>query len=188
MRESDCTTDDKIMTNQNMPYMTPLCLYVFLMPIFLSISACGSKMAPVSITGYNHTKDRPIAYFTVNGAMGSNINQESAGGESCCVSIPYNWRPGITAKIAWKYDSDQGEPNPPPPSQEIEIDIPKYKVPGRFQVHFYNNHKIKMVISGCSIEHPFYPMSKIDKLPWKPFTSEAEAIESQKRGGMNNDC
>lgn len=146
-------------------------------------------MAPASVTGYNHSKIHPISYFTVNGAMGSNINQESGGGkESCCVSIPEVWHPGLKATIAWHYDTEQTDPNPPPPSQEIEIAVPQYKKPGKFQVHFYDHHKIKVIISGCSIEHPFYPMNVIDKLPWKADGSKEEALESQKRGGMKNDC
>lgn len=93
----------------------------------------------------------------------------------------------MKAKIAWEYQGGTKIP-PPPSSQEIEIDIPEYKKPGRFQVHFYDNHKIKVVISGCSIGHPFYPMSKQDKLPWEANFSKEEAIEVEKRGGGRNDC
>jgi hypothetical protein len=163
--------------------------YLFGYSVFLSISACGDKMAPASVVGYNHTSDRSIYYFTVNGAMGSNLSEESGGGKSsCCVSIPERWRPGLKANVAWEYDTRQEDPNPPPPSQEIEVDIPEYKKPGTFQVHFYGNHKIKVIISNCSIGHPFYPMSKQDKLPWESSGSVEDAIDSEKRGGMNNDC
>jgi hypothetical protein len=93
----------------------------------------------------------------------------------------------LKAKISWEYQGGTAIP-PPPPSQEIEVDIPEYKRPGSFHVHFYGNHKIKVVISNCSIGHPFYPMSKQDKLPWESTTSVEDAIDSEKRGGMNNDC
>jgi hypothetical protein len=169
--------------------MTRTILNVFLFTSILFVAGCGERMAPASVTGYNHTKNRAIANFYVNGAMGSNLNPESGGGaQSCCVSIPEVWRPGLKAKIAWRYDKDQGDPTPPPPPQELEVEIPEYKQPGKFQVHFYDDHKIKVVISSCLIEHPFYPMNPQDKLPWEADGTKEEAIASHKRGGMDNDC
>lgn len=94
----------------------------------------------------------------------------------------------MKAKIAWQYDTKQNDPNPPPPPQEVEIDIPKYDRPGKFWVHFYDNHKVKIVISTCSIEHPFYPMSKQDKLPWEDSFTKKAAIASHNEGGTTIDC
>ncbi len=157
--------------------------------MLLSISACGERMVPAGIMGYNHTVDRPIYNFTVNGAMGHNISPGGGGGsESCCVSIPERWRPGLKATIAWTYDSFQTDPNPPPPSQKVEMEIPQYNHPGNFQIHFYADHKIKVVISPCGLGHPFHPMSEQDKLPWKDEYSKEEAIESFKKGGPSYEC
>jgi hypothetical protein len=178
------------MLNHKINSMTRSGLNVLLLPILLTLSACSEKMAPAGITGYNHMNGRLSIYnFTVNGAMGSNLNQESGGGkEGCCVSIPEKWRSGLKAKIAWEYDTDQTDPNPPPPSQEVEVEIPEYKQPGRLWVHFYDNHQVKLVVSHCSIGHPFYPMSEQDKLPWKSNGTKEDAIESHKRGGDTIDC
>src|SRR5450830_1333762 len=135
-------------------------LFLLAVSIALSLTACESASVPASVTGYNHSKINSIAIYSVNGAPGANINEESGGGHSsCCVSIPDKWRPGLTAEIKWVYDSEQTDPNPPPPSQTRIVDIPEYKKPGTFHVHFYDNHQVKVVISKCSIEHPFYPMS-----------------------------
>jgi hypothetical protein len=65
--------------------------------------------------------------------------------------------------------------------------VPEYKKPGTVQVHFYDNHKIKLVISDCSLGHPLYPMSRQDQLPWEPDSTVEEAIESHKRGGTSLD-
>jgi hypothetical protein len=170
--------------------MTKCSLNKLVLTALLLLSACSEKMAPAGITGYNHMNGRLSIYnFTVNGAMGSNLNQESGGGkEGCCVSIPEKWRPGLKAKIAWEYDTDQTDPNPPPPPQEVVVEIPEYKQPGRLWVHFYDNHKVKLVVSHCSIGHPFYPMSAQDKLPWVDWFTKEAAIESNKNGGTSIDC
>ncbi|MEC5163995.1 MULTISPECIES: DUF3304 domain-containing protein [unclassified Janthinobacterium] len=161
---------------------------ILIISALICISACGENLIPAAINGYNHTDSRSIYSFTVNGAMGSNPGPLSGGGkESCCVSLPSTWRPGLKAKVAWEYDSGSGIPLPPPP-QVVEVDIPKYKHPGKFQVHFYDNNKIKIVISDCGIEHPFYPMSKADILPWEAIGAKEGALDSQRRGGMKTDC
>jgi hypothetical protein len=157
--------------------------------LVLLLGACQEKMVPAGVTGYNHTKDRYLYNFTVNGAMGSNLSPESGGGkESCCVSIPATWRPGLKAVIEWEYDTKQGDPNPPPPSQRREVEIPKYARAGKLWVHFYENEQVKIVVSICSIEHPFYPMSKQDKLPWESSYSKQDAIDSHSKGGAPIDC
>jgi len=154
----------------------------------LSLSACSEQMVPAGITGYNHTKDRSLISFTVNGAMGSNLAPESGGGkESCCVSIPKTWRPGLKATIAWQYQGGTEIPPPPPPQQKI-IEIPEYKNAGRLWVHFYDNHQVKLVVSPCNIEHPYYPMSAKDKLPWVDSGTKEDVIESHNKGGDTLDC
>ena len=153
-----------------------------------ALSGCEEDKVAVGISAYNHTKDRSVYIFTVNGAMGPNVGPESGGGkQSCCVSLPAKWRPGLKAKIEWRYQGGTAIP-PPPPPQEAEVELPEYKKPEKLQVHFYDNHKIKLVISSCSIGHPFYPMSDEDKLPWEASGTKEEALDSQKRGVMKNDC
>lgn len=161
---------------------------LFLVPFALLISSCNGKMVPAGVTGYNHMSHLSIAIFSVNGAGGSNLNEKSGGGESCCVSIPEHWRPGLKVKVAWQYDQRQDDTSPLPPPQEAIAEIQEYKYSGTMQVHFYENHKIKVIISNCDIEHPFYPLSQDDKLPWLPRFSKKEALEIQKLGGMSNQC
>ena len=164
-------------------------LLLSLFPALSMIASCSEKMMPAGVTGYNHMNHFAIATFTVNGAAGKNLNEGSGGGsESCCVSIPEKWRPGLKAKIAWRYDQSQDDKSPLPPSQEVVIEVPEYKRSGRFQVHFYENHKIIVVVSNCSLGHPFYPMGLDDQLPWSPNSSREEARKFQKQEGMNNEC
>ncbi len=157
--------------------------------MMIVLTSCSERMMGVGITGYNHSKVHPIFNFTVNGAMGSNLSQESGGGkESCCVMVPEKWRPGLKAKVAWVYDSDQGDPNPPPPPQEKEVEIPEYKNGGRLEVHFYDNHRVLVVVSRCGLGNPFYKMSDKDKLPWVDEWTKEETIESAKKRGDDYEC
>ncbi len=129
-----------------------------------------------------------IYYFTVNEGMGPNLAAQRGGGETCCVSIPRKWRPGIKLKIKWEYDKRSEDSTPLPPAQAVEVDLPKYEKPGKMQVHFYDDHKVKVVVSNCSPEHPFYPMAAGDIAPWVPFRTKEEMREVAKQGGGTVDC
>lgn len=74
----------------------------------------------------------------------------------------------MKAKVNWFYDVKVGDPRTPPSPREAEVDIPEYtsKTAGAVNLHFYPDHRIKVVISRYSIEHPRYPMSDEDKKPW----------------------
>jgi hypothetical protein len=165
---------------------------VFLLGLTLAsffMASCSERMMPAGIIGYNHMSHWAIAIFTVNGAPGMNLNEGGGGGgESCCVSIPKHWRAGLRAKVAWQYDQSQDDKSPLPAPQQQDVEIPEYKESGTLQVHFYENHKVKIVISNCALGHPFYPMNLADQLPWSPNMSKKEALEIQKKGGMNNYC
>lgn len=152
------------------------------------LAACRPETTGVGITSYNHMKRDHIYTFTVNGAMGPNASPESGGKESCCVAIPNMWRPGLKVKIAWEYDTYQNDRNSPLPPQEAEVEVPRYTKPGTFQVHFYPDNKIKIVVSNCFPGHAFYPMSKEDLLPWEPRETKEAALAAAKRGGRSNDC
>ncbi|MFC5472407.1 DUF3304 domain-containing protein [Paraherbaspirillum soli] len=134
-----------------------------------AIAGCEEEKIPVSVTGYNHMPYWSIRGFSVNGGSGPNVTPEAGGGKfSCCVEIPKHWRPGMKAKVSWAYDTDQGGPRPPPP-QEAEVEIPEYTPEnlGSVQVHFYPDHRIKVVVSRYGITSPCGPLSDDDKLPWK---------------------
>lgn len=152
------------------------------------MSACSDTTIPASIRGYNHMKDLSIHIFTVNGASGPNVRPESGGGETCCVSLPKRWRPGLKAKVSWEYDQKEDAPHPLPENQTAEVDIPQYPFGGSLQVHFYAAHKVKIVISPCYPEHPFYPLTGSDLAPWEPSFSKEDAREAAQRGGGTVDC
>ncbi|WPH18835.1 DUF3304 domain-containing protein [Variovorax paradoxus] len=145
--------------------------------------SCGDERVPASVKGYNHMTDRSILSFTVDGAGGPNIAPESGGGKSsCCASIPVRWRPGMKVKVEWSYGSGAPGTPPPPPPQEAVVEIPEYSSrAGSIQAHFYPDHKVKVVVATYGIEHPRYPMSAEDKLPWE---TSKQLLEYEKEGRL----
>ncbi len=126
----------------------------------LLLMGCSEPKVGVSIVGYNHTTDRSIYYFTVNGSMGASLFPETGGGGyGCCVALPAKWRPGLKARIVWHY-SDGTEIPVPPPSQIALVDVPDYgSNVGVFNVHFYPDQKIGIAITDKGIRHPEYPVA-----------------------------
>jgi hypothetical protein len=70
------------------------------------LAACrlADDVGPVGVLGYNHT-DTDISQFLVDGAAGGSfVEAHHHGGTSCCVSIPKNWRSGLTVEVEWTTD------------------------------------------------------------------------------------
>lgn len=125
---------------------------------FVALSACAEKTLPASVRGYSHHIETSIYNFTVNGAMGSNLDTDGGGGSSCCVAIPTRWRPGLMATVNVEYGTPQGGP-PPPPPRTFEVPVEAYTEQdlGDLHVHFYPKGKVRIVVSPYSPGHPKYP-------------------------------
>jgi len=157
-------------------------LLTWLAPACLAALLVGCEDEPggvaESVSGYNHMSGDGwhIGGFSVNGASGPNLQPRTGGeGFHCCILIPERWMPGMKAKVAWWYDVKAGDSRIPPPPQEAEVEIPDYNAmgPGTVAVHFYPEHRVKLVVSNYIIEYARYPMSAEDKLPWRTDSSFA---------------
>jgi hypothetical protein len=77
----------------------------------LALQACSKPLPErlgIPIEGYNHTS-AAINYFIVNGGGGPNIGPYGGGGsQACCVSMPRQWRPGLTVVVEWEKDPNVG--------------------------------------------------------------------------------
>lgn len=143
-----------------------------------SQQACGDKGTPVSLTAYNHARTHDIEYFTVNGPGGVGLRRRSSSGETCCIVIPNKWRPGLKTSVTWSYISPNDKESDIMPVITREVELQKYSQPNAVQVRFYENDKVKIVVSKCSPGHPFYPLSLEDLLPWTPVSSKSEYRKS----------
>ncbi|WP_227107288.1 DUF3304 domain-containing protein [Chromobacterium rhizoryzae] len=148
----------------------------------LPAQAMGSKpaneMLPAPVEGYNHTSAN-INRFSVNRAGGPNIGPYQGGGkQSCCASLPRQWRPGLMATVEWEKD-----PNPMSPFRRDQygrilpseqervraeftqhravVEIPRYEKSCGLNVHFLPCNQVK-VVSYCGGYYgdPGYPVQE----------------------------
>jgi hypothetical protein len=151
--------------------------------LLLPLGGCGNDKIPVEVTGYDHMNKRAILWFTVNGASGPNLFPESGGGKyNCCIEIPRRWQPGMKAKVRWEYGSGDDSP------RETEVEVPEYTPQnlGAVQVHFYADHKVKVVVSRYEIESPCGPLREEEKAPWE---TQRDLIDYYRTGdGKDEHC
>ncbi len=140
----------------------------------LLLLGCREPTIGLSIVGYNHTTDRSLYYFTVNGNMGSSLSPETGGGAfGCCATLPEKWHPGIKVRVVWHYDYGTAIPVPPS-SQEAVVEVPPYGPNdlSRLAVHFYPDQKVAVHVTTLSIRNAEYPA----ELKWDmPVTAYAVA-------------
>ncbi|WP_168224664.1 DUF3304 domain-containing protein [Rhodoferax aquaticus] len=125
-----------------------------------ALIGCAEPTSSAGVTGYNHTSNRSIYTFSVNGSMGMPLGpEEGGGGTVCCTSIPSQWRPGIKVKVRWEYQNFRDIPAPQPEVREAEVELPRYKQNDidRLAVHFFSDHKVKVLVTPLGIRHPDYP-------------------------------
>jgi len=116
-----------------------------------------AKMEGLTIVGYNYT-DAYISDFSVNGVGGGNIEvssrEHSYGGGTCCAAVPADTPLPLTVRIEWKRDGDV-----PRCRQTVLLDGPVPADPRYFEVHFYQDGKIKVALS----DYPSVPHVLIDR-------------------------
>ncbi|WP_227107287.1 DUF3304 domain-containing protein [Chromobacterium rhizoryzae] len=150
--------------------------------VLLPAQAMGNKpsteMVPAGVEGYNHTS-AAINRFSVNRAGGPNIGPYQGGGkQSCCASLPRQWRPGLMATVEWEKDPNPNSPIKRDkngqilPSEAIRIrseftqhravvEIPRYEKSCGLNVHFLPCDQVK-VVSYCGGYYgdPGYPVQE----------------------------
>ncbi|MGN5351245.1 DUF3304 domain-containing protein [Ralstonia sp. L16] len=69
----------------------------------------------------------------------------------------------MKATVRWQHGTGDDSP------REAVVDIPEYTSENRgpVQVHFYDNHRVNVVVSRYSLGHPMYPLPKDDWAPWE---------------------
>ncbi|MGX9713672.1 DUF3304 domain-containing protein [Janthinobacterium lividum] len=139
-------------------------LNVFLC-IFMAFSniACSkeSMKTSVSLTAYNHTESG-VGSYIVTLADGTSVEAgylapgEGGGGETCCLSIPSVWKPGMKATISMHILK-----NGKPIRVEKIVSVPRYNSSdaGRFVVHFLHDGNLKVFVTKYSLGHRKYPLS-----------------------------
>ncbi|MPQ71093.1 DUF3304 domain-containing protein [Pseudomonas sp. MWU12-2323] len=82
------------------------CLQLFALLWVFALPGCSKEIPKIlgaPIEGINHTS-AAINHFQVNGSGGSNLGPYGGGGQTCCVSLPTQWHPGLTVVVEWEKD------------------------------------------------------------------------------------
>ncbi|MDH0344662.1 MULTISPECIES: DUF3304 domain-containing protein [Chromobacterium] len=162
--------------------LTPprLALLLLVLLPWLPAQAMGThpatEMVPAGVEGYNHTS-AAINRFSVNRAGGPNVGPYQGGGkQSCCASLPRQWRPGLMATVEWEKDakpygySEWGPLNSREWGEAFErhkaqnysthravVEIPRYESSGAIKVHFLPCDQVKVAANNITPGYPGYP-------------------------------
>jgi hypothetical protein len=171
------------------PYPYPLFLVLgLLVALFvLPLGGCMEKQgkeepATVGLKGYDHnthkTEAETVTRFLVESEMFDGGLGGDIGGESCCIQLPVKWKPGMKVTVHWAYNNGPEYKDPPP--QTAVAEIPEYlpEKMDRLDVHFYPEHKIKVVVTAWYLGSPFYPLPKED---WGRYPVDQNNIYNYKR-------
>jgi len=132
-----------------------LCRLFLLSTIFAIGCAATEKASAMDLVGYNHT-DQYIAMYVVNGYPGDDILPHGGGGSFiCCISVPREWKPGMTVIVKW---TDDRNTNPIPWKTRV-VEVPPYWPDdiGMFAVHFFPGDEVKVLVTMKGPGHPEYP-------------------------------
>ncbi|MGV3345833.1 DUF3304 domain-containing protein [Enterobacteriaceae bacterium LUAb1] len=140
------------------------------------LAGCSPSQAGESsagnIRGYNHVAGQNVNWFSVNGY------HATLSGNVCCVMIPNQWRPGLTAHIEWEVD--------PFPNEVIkkknkgfgydpaayvkhkakyqhfsaDVPVPEYKESAGMNVHFLPCHQVKIYAGVAGYGSGGYPIKE----------------------------
>lgn len=129
------------------------------------MAACGGGTVQLGIRGYMHDDaDDPVRYFKIDGVTGAMPDAGDGPGKGvCCVTLPLEWRPGLTATVELGY----GLP-PWPSPRVVQVPVEEYRghARGTLQAHFYPGGRVRIVVSRFSPGHPRYPLLEGVKLDW----------------------
>jgi hypothetical protein len=146
-------------------YMTrsPLVLVYVLGGLLLC--ACGKSTVNVSLHGVNYTVE-PFTYMVMDPVGpdkiggGEHIDSFSAGGTTCCATLPREWRPGIKLEIRtihWLKPRQDG--SLPEVKQKHVVEVPKYVdgKPGELWVLRNADGSVSVVSSDLQPDHAQWP-------------------------------
>ncbi|CDL82113.1 DUF3304 domain-containing protein [Xenorhabdus szentirmaii] len=124
-----------------------------------------------NLRGMNHTTSE-ITRFSVDGYGGL------VGGNTCCISLPVKWHPGLKAHVKWKssskkltstfpgyedsekYSAWEKEVLKNQVQHEAIVDIPEYDDPCPLTVHFLTCNQVKVTTACAVYGAPNYPINE----------------------------
>jgi hypothetical protein len=147
-----------------------ICVVVLFFVMLGSLPGCAKEPYMLGVTGYNYT-DRAVAYFSVNGAGGSDIvliTPTSGGGKiSCCVVMRRGTKTPFWIDVVYQMDAlmsystrEEIVPAGPHIKARVKVVGPIPPDPAYLEIHFYQDH-IEAAISGE--DGPSPPRLKLER-------------------------
>ncbi|WP_312584436.1 DUF3304 domain-containing protein [Atlantibacter sp.] len=145
--------------------------FAFLMVLVAGCAkATDTASSAANISGINHVAGQTVNSFTVNGYGGT------LTGNSCCIMLPDEWKPGLKTRIEWEVDPNSNVILPPLGTDEFRkayalhkskyqhhsttVDIPKYDQACGLTVHFLPCNQVKVTTSCYGYGAPEYPVKE----------------------------
>ncbi|MFE0501763.1 DUF3304 domain-containing protein [Lysobacter soli] len=145
------------------------CVTVYAALLALPLAACGSKepdpnaMFGSSVTAMDHDpSDTFVRNVYVDGTW---VGQGGTGGSIVLggISLPYRWRPGLTAVVKWERCDRFDRARPVPDSEacrwtEKVVPIQKYgELAMSTWLHLLPGNEVELINSPYAPDHPDYP-------------------------------
>lgn len=138
--------------------------------LLLLMAACGGRPVPIGVRGYVHDDaDDAVWSFKVNGVAGTLPDPGGRPGKvACCVNLPAEWTPGLTARVELWHG-----PRHRPSHTVLAVPVEEYRGPtrGTLQVHVYPGGRVRVVVSRFAPGHPRYPLLEGVALDWALYHS-----------------
>ena len=146
----------------------------------LLLAACQPSQTTRAVPygAVNHT-DVSIVSIIINGEGGILNSSPHGDGNAgvCCVVVPRNWTPGLTATVKWQEDGhwkrgDKGQFIYDKNGDKLFIEgawktrtvpIPRYDGDGDFYVFFFPGDDVRVAITSSPEWHVWYESSTEDK-------------------------
>ena len=134
-----------------------------LLLLAIGLTGCEEKpkvaeRAYIKITGYNHTEDYIHQFYVDQGGGGNVFAYSGGGGFVCCIGVPGEWRPGLTATVRWTTSSSIPGTHSGETWHEQVVPIEPYGKEGTtLNVHFLPLGKVRLIISMMGSGNPNYP-------------------------------
>jgi hypothetical protein len=131
---------------------------------FLVACAKPSLDVSVSVHGVNYSGQTFSYYFVdpdpKSNGVGESIEPFSAGGTTCCFSLPKKWRPGIKVQIHSKHWLPKlPDGSLPTVEEDYSVDVPRYPdgKPGELWVLRATDGSLSVISSDFQPDHPKWP-------------------------------
>jgi hypothetical protein len=131
----------------------------------LLLTACGKSTVSVSLHGVNYTVE-PFTYMVMDAESpdkiggGEHIDSFSAGGTTCCATLPRKWQPGIKLQINTIHRlKPRQDGSLPEVKQRHVVEVPKYVdgKPGELWVLRNADGSVGVVSSDFQPDHVRWP-------------------------------